>query len=132
MKFRIGIVGTRQRDTIEDYSKVKEAFKTVLYKCNEVISKNPRIELQIVSGGCSRGGDRFAKLLSKEFNIPIKIYYPDWTKYENMAGLIRNTLIVENCDYLIACVSMERKGGTEDTIRKMIKKGGMKCVCIVE
>ena len=48
----IGIIGTRRRDTDEDYEIVKEAFLKI-YKPGDIIC----------SGLCKRGGDRFATIL---------------------------------------------------------------------
>jgi len=46
----------------------------------------------------------------------------EWNKYGRGAGIARNTLIANNCDILIACVSPDRTGGTEDTIKKTKNK----------
>lgn len=72
----------------------------------------------ICSGGCPKGGDRFAERIAKENGIPILIFFPNWEKYGKRAGFVRNNDIAENCDVLIACVSDDRRGGTEDTIKK--------------
>jgi hypothetical protein len=39
------------------------------------------------------------------------------------ARFARNAQIAEDCDLLIAVVSKDRKGGTEDTIRKVMALG---------
>lgn len=75
----------------------------------------------IISGGCPRGADRIAEGIAKSRGIPILIFYPNWKKYRKSAGLIRNTEIAKNSDILIACVSDDRKGGTEDTIKKYMR-----------
>jgi len=51
-------------------------------------------------------------------NIPTKIYPADWKKYGKASGFIRNDDIAKDSDVLIACVADDRKGGTEDTIKK--------------
>ena len=109
---KIGIIGTRRRDNPEAYSKVTKAVLEVYEEGD-----------WIVSGGCSKGGDRFAQAIAKKFGIPILIYYPNWDKYSKGAGLVRNSDIANNSDVLIACVASDRMGGTEDTIRKFKKKG---------
>lgn len=106
----IGIVGSRRRDTDKDYDLVEKAFLN-LYKQSD----------SIVSGGCYKGGDRFAEIIAKKYNIPIKIYPADWNEYGKGAGFIRNTYIARDSDVLIACVAKDRTGGTEDTIKKYLK-----------
>jgi len=103
----IGIIGARVRNTKEDYEKVKEEFLKI-YEVGDIIC----------SGGCPKGGDRFAEMIAKELNIKILIFKPEWEKYGKSAGYKRNGEIAKNSDVLIACVSEERIGGTEDTIKK--------------
>ncbi len=103
----IGIIGTRKRDRFEDLNKTYKAFKSV-YKPGDCI----------VSGGCPKGGDRFAEVIAKEMGLTITIHYPDWEKHGVFAGLIRNNKIAEDSDVLVACVSKDRMGGTEDAIKK--------------
>jgi len=89
--------------------------------------------LHIVSGGCPEGGDRFAEELAKEYGIPYTIYPP--RKYELDLELLktrpraayakinyaRNTQIAEASVWLIACVAPDRRGGTEDTVKKFLR-----------
>jgi hypothetical protein len=105
----IGIVGSRRRDTLKDYELVKDKFLEI-YKYGDTI----------VSGGCPKGGDRFAEMIASSFNIPIIIHKADWGKGRG-AGFVRNTYIAEDSEVLIACVSADRTGGTEDTIKKYLK-----------
>lgn len=65
----IGIVGSRRRDSDEDYQACLAAFLAI-YKPGDLI----------VSGGCPQGGDRFAEVIADEMGIPIKINYPDKSK----------------------------------------------------
>ena len=113
-RFCVGIIGTRRRDTGKAYAKVEKAF-------NE-LPISVRKDCWIVSGGCPKGGDRFAEIIAKKYGLPILIIYPDWDKYGKIAGLKRNTPVAEMSDFIIACVAKDRKGGTEDTIKKFIKK----------
>lgn len=78
----------------------------------------------IVSGGCPKGGDRFAEILIKKYNTPKKIFRAKWYQdgeYVRYAGFKRNTSIAKFGDEMIACVAKDRTGGTEDTIRKFRK-----------
>jgi hypothetical protein len=115
----IGIIGSRRRNNNDDYKQVYNEFKK-WYDQDD----------KICSGGCPKGGDRFAEIIAKKLNIPIIIHYPKkppqgspkwaWAK----ANYERNTLIARDSDILIACVSPDRKGGTEDTIKKFKKLKG--------
>jgi len=102
----IGIIGSRRRNNTQDYSLVEQTLESI-YESGDIL----------VSGGCSKGGDHFAEILAARFNIPIKIYKANW-KQGKHAGFLRNTDIARDADVLIACVANDRKGGTEDTIRK--------------
>jgi hypothetical protein len=107
----IGIVGSRRRDSRADHRACVKAFNK-LYKPGD----------RIVSGGCPKGGDRFAELIAKRRGLTITIHYPDWDgPAKKGAGFVRNTKIAEECDILIALPADDRTGGTEDTIRKAAK-----------
>ena len=108
MKY-IGIVGSRRRNSKEDYNKIVKCFKNIFEDDDE-----------IVSGGCPKGGDKFAEIIAKRFCIPITIYKANW-KLGRHAGFFRNTDIAKLSNILIACVGKDRKGGTEDTIKKFVK-----------
>ena len=85
----------------------------------------------IVSGGCPKGGDRFSEVIAKKYGIPILIFYPNWNKYGRGAGLVRNSDVANNSDILIGCVSKDRTGGSEDTIKKFLKKQPVEKVRLV-
>jgi hypothetical protein len=108
----IGIVGSRRRDSLEDYKKIID-------KVIEIYEKGDTF----CSGGCSSGADKFAEEISDALQIPIQIHYAKWHTYGRGAGFMRNTLIAEDSDVLIACVAEDRIGGTEDTIKKFQQLG---------
>jgi len=56
---------------------------------------------QIISGGAS-GTDTLAKKYAQENNIAFLEFPPDFSKYGKDAKHIRDKLIVENCDKIIA------------------------------
>ena len=110
----IGVIGTRSRNTLEDYIKVQKKFLEY-YKPGD----------SICSGLCPKGGDKFAVLIAANLKLSKekRLWFPaNWKKFGRAAGFIRNTDIAENSDILIACVSKDRTGGTEDTIKKFLKE----------
>ena len=119
MKY-IGIIGSRSRNTSIDKRKAKRRFF-------KIYSPGDRI----VSGGCPKGGDHFAEEIAKEYGIPILIFYPNWDKHGKAAGFVRNSDIAANSEKLIAVVSEDRKGGTEDTIKKFLKRSSKSNLILV-
>ena len=107
----IGIIGSRRRNHNDDYQAILNAFYKI-YNEND----------WLVSGGCPKGGDYFAECIAKGEGIPILTFYPNWNKYGRGAGFARNNHIAKHSDILIACVAEDRKGGTEDTIKKFLRK----------
>lgn len=107
----IGIIGSRRRDSGRDQKAVREKFFEI-YRDGDTI----------VSGGCRKGGDRFAEKIAKDNGIPILIFHANWNLHGNSAGMIRNGDIALNSDVIIACVAGDRTGGTENTIESYIKK----------
>lgn len=103
---RIAIIGSRNFD---DYNGMSQEVSRI---CSE---KGWEIT-EIVSGGAS-GADRLAwryaiikKLLYKEFPA-------DWKNFGKAAGHMRNTLIIDYCDVVIAFWDM-KSPGTKDSITK--------------
>ena len=115
----IGIVGSRRRNSEKDYMAVRYEFLKI-YEEGDIIC----------SGGCPKGADNFAERIAKKFRVPIEIFPADWAKFGRVAGFMRNTDIAAASDVLIACVAPDRKGGTEDTIKKFIK-GKRKVMLII-
>lgn len=104
---KIGIVGSRRRNSQADFLLIEKAFLNIYREGDE-----------IVSGGCPFGGDRFAEMIAKKYQVPIKIHYAKWNIYHNAAGFKRNGDIARDADILIASAAEDRTGGTEDTIKK--------------
>lgn len=130
----IGGVGTRRRDTRKDW----DLFHTELLKHYEDGDG-------FVSGGCGQGGDRFLELSAIKLLAPdkftddqlwnmfkrdrwnyckqlgVKLHLAEWERFGKSAGFKRNSLIADDSHVLIALVSTDRTGGTEDTIAKFEK-----------
>lgn len=109
---KLGIIGSRRRNSEEDLQKTTDTFLK--------LQSEQKIDL-IISGGATKGGDRFAEIIACLYKIPIKIHYANWNKYGKIAGFMRNTDIARESDVIIACVHPSRTGGTEDTIKKFKK-----------
>lgn len=133
---RIGVVGSRRRNSEEDKKAVFQAIMDVIDEYTAVWEDD--IQFELVSGGCQVynretkkyegcGADYFAELFAREVGIPIMIYYPRKNEMDPTRNKFweygrvckeRNTLIAERSHELIAAVSDDRKGGTEDTVTK--------------
>ena len=120
---KIGIIGSRTRDSSMAFDLVKKKFLSV-YKEGD----------QIVSGGCPKGGDRFAEVIASrlgmtEGNGQLIIHRPkkpakDSPKYIwAKAFYERNTVVAKEAEdntVTIACVSKSKTGGgTGDTLSKI-------------
>lgn len=106
---KLAIVGSRN---FTDYNFIKQNIEKTLKKWD----KTPDL---VISGGAN-GVDCLAEKWAKENNIKTLIYYADWSKGKK-AGPVRNTLIVNECDYMIAFPSRLKSIGTYDSINKAKK-----------
>jgi len=107
---RIIIIGSRRRNDGLDFLMVEQELLKI-YEEGDLL----------VSGGCPTGGDKFAEDLSAKYNIWMVVWKAEWNRYGKGAGFIRNTIIAQNGDVVVACVAPDRTGGTEDTIKKFKK-----------
>lgn len=112
---KIGIVGSRRRNSYSDFEKCLNTFLKLKEEFGE--------EIMIVSGGCPKGADSFAEKIAKSYQIPILIFYAQWEKYGKPAGPIRNKKIAEWSDILIALPADDRTGGVESAILEAGKLG---------
>jgi len=120
MSKTIGIIGTRSKN----HPKYQQLIIDYL---NHIWEEGDKL----VSGGCPKGGDYYANEIAKLYGLTITIHYPEWRKKGKSAGFIRNTKIAEDSDVLIAIVSDDRTGGTEDTIKKYLKLGKKDLITIL-
>jgi len=123
---KIIIIGSRKRDTEEDFQQVYNVFRKY-YEPGDII----------VSGGCPKGGDRFAEIIAQRLGMTeasgkLIIHRPTMPPKGSprhaytRAFYERNTLVAQEGDkdsVAIACCALDRTGGTEDTIRKIRRMG---------
>lgn len=100
---RLGIVGSR---TFVDYD-------VALYWFVRVRDMEGYVD-EIISGG-AKGADALGARLARGHNIQLVEHLPDWGKYGNRAGMMRNKKIVDESDFILAFWD-GRSPGTDDTI----------------
>jgi hypothetical protein len=113
---KVGVVGSRRRNTSEDYQKLLKTVEHVLLTYGEVC------DIIFVSGGCKQGADNFIKEMSSELGTELIEHLPvlkDDMQYRDRvkAYYARNELIAKDSDFVIAMPHKSRLGGTESTIR---------------
>lgn len=76
---------------------------------------------EVISGG-AKGIDSYAARFAHEKNLPLVEFKPDYSLHGRSAPLVRNSLIVDAADGVIAFPSMSSRG-TLDTINKALSVG---------
>lgn len=106
------ICGSR---TITDPSLLDEIMETVKEEGYEIA--------EVVCGG-ARGADTIGENWARENGIPISYFLPDWKRYGNAAGHMRNHDMVNYADIIIAMWDGQSHGtkGTIDYAMKVKKK----------
>jgi hypothetical protein len=75
----------------------------------------------VVSGG-AKGADALGERYADEMNLALNVYEADWVKNGRAAGPIRNRLMAENAEALIALWDGKSRG-TKNMIETATKKG---------
>lgn len=88
---------------------------SVLETAMERLSFTP----SVVISGCAIGVDRLGEAWAMARSIPIDRFPADWTTYGRRAGFIRNALMAENADALVALWDSDSPG-----TKHMIKCAG--------
>lgn len=107
---KIAVIGSR---TFNDYNLLEKELN--IFRAHLNIN-------QIISGG-AKGADSLAEKYAKNKKIETLIFKPDWKKYGRGAGFVRNKLIIENCDYVVAFWDKKSKGtkNSLETAKKLNK-----------
>ena len=89
----------------------------------ELVSKTlSNIDITLLISGGAKGADSLGERYANENNIETLIFKPDWEKHGKAAGMIRNTDIVDNAEFIVAFWD-EISKGTKDSITKAEKLG---------
>ena len=91
--FRVIIAGTR---TFKDYSLLCETADRLLAD-----KAKAGHSIIIVSGSCI-GADLMGEQYARERGYKVERYPAEWEKYGRKAGIMRNAVMAENADALIA------------------------------
>jgi len=111
---RVGIVGSRRRNTLYDR---KAVFRLVAW----LVQRQGEGGLVIVSGGCPKGADNFAEEAARIYDVATDIYPVDTkgvtSRWEfRKRAFARNRVVAERSTELYCWVAEDRKGGTENTV----------------
>lgn len=100
---RIAIVGSRE---FKNYEQLKR----------EVLARVENQDTEFASGGAT-GADSMGQRLAKETGHDIMIYYPKYAHFGKPATFIRNKLIVQDADIVLAFYQKGRfqVGGTANS-----------------
>jgi hypothetical protein len=86
----------------------------------DILNKQCPHPTEIVSGG-AKGADKFGESWAEWNNIKITRFLPDWNKYGNRAGLIRNIEMADYADGLLAFWD-KKSTGTQHMIEQAYKR----------
>lgn len=108
---KLAIVGSRN---FNDYAKL-EAKLRELYDISQITL--------VISGGAA-GADTLAERFACERKLPQRIHRAQWAMHGRSAGPIRNRLIVNDCDALVAFWN-GRSAGTRSAIKMARARSGV-------
>lgn len=106
---KLAIVGSRN---FQDYETM----------CRFISEKFDLSDIEAVVSGGAKGADTLAERFAKDNNLKMIVKPAEWSKYGRAAGPMRNKLIVEEADAVVAFPT-ETSTGTYNAI-KLTKKAG--------
>lgn len=92
---KVIIAGSR---SITDKDVVNQAIKDSGFKITEILC------------GCAKGVDDLGRQYGEQSKILVTEYPPNWHKYGNAAGIMRNIVMAKKCDALIAVWDGKSRG----------------------
>lgn len=101
---RVAVVGSR------DFPQLDQVWQFIL----KLAARDP--ETIIISGG-ARGVDTVAAVAARFAGLAVEEVLPDWDRHGSLAGLARNSQIVERADAVAAFWDGVSRG-TKDTLDK--------------
>lgn len=101
---KLAIIGSRD---FTDYDKARRVYKNFFEK----------FTTRIISGGAV-GADRIGKKLAEEFKVEYIEFLPDWNGLGKLAGMCRNTKIINSCEMALVFWNGYSKG-TKDSLDKL-------------
>lgn len=109
---KLAVIGTT---TFKNYNHLSK-------KIRENFNVEDDVE-EIISGGAP-GADTLAEKFAKENNIPFTKFKADWSTYGKFAGQIRNRLIINRADAVIAFWDWKSRGTKHsiETAKRLEKK----------
>lgn len=110
--FRVIIAGSH---TFTDYP-------LLVQKCDNILSGIRRNSNIVIISGTARGADRLGEKYASERGFPIRRFPANWSRDGRAAGPIRNALMADNADALIAFWDGQSRG-TKNMIDNAREKG---------
>lgn len=110
---KLMVCGSR---TITDSVWIKAQIEKLIEENNFNIS-----DISLIFGG-AKGVDSVAGKWAEEKNLQVELFKPDWARYGRGAGIVRNKLMVEACDFCLILWDGVSKG-TKSDIDLCIKLG---------
>ena len=89
---------------------------------NMVIEKMKEHIITLVISGHARGADMLGEIAANRLGIPVQMFPADWQTYGKRAGYLRNEVMAEHADALIAFWD-GRSSGTKHMIDIAKRKG---------
>ena len=110
--FRVIIAGSR---SFCDYA-------TLQAICDKILAQKRMTHTIVIISGTARGADTLGEKYANERGYTVERFSADWQRYGKAAGPIRNRLMADNAEALIAFWD-GHSTGTKDMITEAKKKG---------